>query len=451
MKENTRKIKFMASSSLYKVEPHESNSMTNIHSEGEKIDNQQNEEDNIYAGDKLKSIYGGWSGKHYLQTDTLPTDQWPKSIQKIINAGGFSNTKEGSLRAKIVPLIIYFVYYPLAAYVVYEFLFVSGCHPVISFLYAFGCSQSGYTVGFIRNRDSARERYRREVVYCLGQGQQNQNTKFVETLFLSKSKGAKFFWLLFFTAQVMVSWPFILRYFVENHIISLIIAVAYLAACVSSFHISVCVFNYATFNLAITPIVVHNYTYAYVKAMKEAVLSTNIGSEESLKQLKRLRKDWEWHLKINKQRDDNKVMRACYFALVISFALGTAIIAFGGGRGTLNSFGGTISKSAITGMLWAYLIFQSLLAINFVVNIFKYSASFSVEYKKATKEILFEDPIVVNGCRKCFASYLDFKEYVVDHDPYVEIFGVKITPTITAQVSASSFSLLIIAISRGVL
>ena len=123
----------------------------------------------------------------------------------------------------------------------------------------------------------------------------------------------------------------------------------------------------------------------------------------------------------------------------------------GGGRGTLNSFGGTISKSAITGMLWAYLIFQSLLAINFVVNIFKYSASFSVEYKKATKEILFEDPIVVNGCRKCFASYLDFKEYVVDHDPYVEIFGVKITPTITAQVSASSFSLLIIAISRGVL
>ena len=74
LKENTRKIKFMASSSLYKVEPHESNSMTNIHSEGEKIDNQQNEEDNIYAGDKLKSIYGGWSGKHYLQTDTLPTD-----------------------------------------------------------------------------------------------------------------------------------------------------------------------------------------------------------------------------------------------------------------------------------------------------------------------------------------------------------------------------------------
>ena len=76
-----------------------------------------------------------------------------------------------------------------------------------------------------------------------------------------------------------------------------------------------CVFNYATFNLAITPIVVHNYTYAYVKAMKEAVLSTNIGFEESLKQLKRLRKDWEWHLKINKQRDDNKAMRACYFAL----------------------------------------------------------------------------------------------------------------------------------------
>ena len=88
----------------------------------------------------------------------------------------------------------------------------------------------------------------------------------------------------------MVSWPFILRYFVENHIISLIIAVAYLAACVSSFHIYLCVFNYATFNLAITPIVVHNYTYAYVKAMKEAVLSTNIGFEESFEAVEKTKK-----------------------------------------------------------------------------------------------------------------------------------------------------------------
>ena len=120
-------------------------------------------------------------------------NQWPKSIQKIINAGGFSNTKEGSLRAKIVPLIIYFVYYPLAAYVVYEFLFVSGCHPVISFLYAFGCSQFGFTVGFVRNRDSARERYRREVVYCLGQGQQNRTQNLWKHFFYRNPNSKMFF------------------------------------------------------------------------------------------------------------------------------------------------------------------------------------------------------------------------------------------------------------------
>ena len=46
----------MASSSLYKVEPHESNIMTSIHSEGEKFDNNQKEDDNIYADDKYKNI-----------------------------------------------------------------------------------------------------------------------------------------------------------------------------------------------------------------------------------------------------------------------------------------------------------------------------------------------------------------------------------------------------------
>ena len=53
--------------------------------------------------------------------------------------------------------------------------------------------------------------------------------------------------------------------------------------------------------------------------------------------------------------------------------------------------------------------------------------------------------------RSIYTLLLDFKEYVIDHDPYVEIFGVKITPTITSQVAASLFSLLIVAISRGVL
>ena len=439
--------------SSYKVEPHESNSMTTGHNEEKKvIFNNHNENDHINADeDKYKKIYGAWNGKHYLQTDKLPTDQFPKSIQKIVNAAGFSNTKEGSLLAKLVPFVLYFVFSPLVAYVVYEFLIASGCHPFISFIYGFGCAQLLNLLGFIRNRNSARERYRREVVYCLGQGQQNQNTKFVETLFLSKSKGAKILMLITFTSQVMVVWPLILRYFVEKNIISLIVAVVYLAVCASTFYIYLCIYNYATFNIEIVSIAVHNYTYAYVKAMKEVVLSQDIGSEESLRQLKKLRKDWEWHLKINKQRDDNKVMRGCYFAMVISFALGTAIIAFRGGGGTVNSFGRTISQSAITGILWAYLIIQNLVLLKLVVNIFKYSASFSVEYEKATKEILFEDPIVVNGCRKCFASYLDFKEYVIDHDPYVEIFGVKITPTITSQVSASLFSLLIVAISRGVL
>ena len=115
--------------------------------------------------------------------------------------------------------------------------------------------------------------------------------------------------LITFTSQVMVVWPLILRYFVEKNIISLIVAVVYLAVCASTFYIYLCIYNYATFNIEIVSIAVHNYTYAYVKAMKEVVLSQDIGSEESLRQLKKLRKDWEWHLKINKQRDDNKVMR----------------------------------------------------------------------------------------------------------------------------------------------
>ena len=77
----------------------------------------------------IKKYIGAWNGKHYLQTDKLPTDQFPKSIQKIVNAAGFSNTNVSSLRAKIVPFVIYFVWSPLISYAAYEFLIASGCHP----------------------------------------------------------------------------------------------------------------------------------------------------------------------------------------------------------------------------------------------------------------------------------------------------------------------------------
>ena len=176
--------------------------------------------------------------------------------------------------------------------------------------------------GFIRNRNSARERYRRS---CLLPGQTAKpEHKICKTLFI-EIKGVKILMLITFTSQVMVVWPLILRYFVEKNIISLIVVVVYLVVCASTFYIYLCIYNYATFNIEIVSIAVHNYTYAYVKAMKEVVLSQDIGSEESLRQLKKLRKDWEWHLEINKQRDDNKVTCAFVIAMVISFALGTAI------------------------------------------------------------------------------------------------------------------------------